>query len=107
MKKERMITRTIKNTSVMVKVYDLDNDEVSKTWLDITGNVSGDELEKACENRLKGSTYKLLKILDTVTTEKLYGMSESLFMSYAVELEPRTKDDSQDSLWTSNEETEG
>lgn len=100
MKKERMITRTIKNTSALVKVYDLDKDEITSTWLDITGNISNeDELVKACENRLKGSEYKLLKVVDKIVTEKLYGMSENLFMLYAVELEPRTKEE--------NEETEG
>ena len=100
MKKERMITRTIKNTNVNVKVYDLEKDEITSTWLDITGNVGNDEeLFKACENRLKGSDYKLLKIVDKFVTEKLYGMSESLFMLYAVELEPRTKEE--------NEENEG
>lgn len=95
-----MITRTIKNTSVLVKVYDLDRDEITSTWLDITGNISNDdELVKACENRLKGSDYKLLKVVDKIVTEKLYGMSENQFMLYAVELEPRTKEES--------EETEG
>ena len=100
MKKERMITRTIKNTTVLVKVYDLEKDEITSTWLDITGNISNDdELTKACENRLKGSDYKLLKVVDKIVTEKLYGMSENLFMLYAVELEPRTKEET--------EETEG
>ena len=90
-KKERMITRTIKNTSVWVKVYDTDKDEITDTWLDITGTIPSDtELLKACENRLLGSNYKVLKIIDKITTEKLYGMTESLFMLYAVELEPRT-----------------
>ena len=90
-KKERMITRTIKNKSVWVKVYDTDKDEITDTWLDITGPIPNDtELLKACENRLSGSTFKVLKIIDKITTEKLYGMTESLFMLYAVELEPRT-----------------
>ena len=94
MKKERMITRTIKSTSALVKVYDLEKDEITSTWLDITGNISSDdELVKACENRLKGSDYKLLKVVDKIVTEKLYGMSENLFMLYAVELEPRTKEE--------------
>lgn len=100
MKKERMITRTIKNTSALVKVYDMEKDEITSTWLDITGNISNDdELAKACENRLKGSDYKLLKVVDKIVTEKLYGMLENLFMLYAVELEPRTKEET--------EETEG
>lgn len=96
-KKERMITRTIKNTSVWVKVYDTEKDEITDTWLDITGTIPSDtELLKACENRLSGSTYKVLKILDKITTEKLYGMPENIFMLYAVELEPRTAKEDED-----------
>ena len=85
--KERMITRTIKNTSALVKVYALDTDEITETWLDITGNISSDDdLVKACENRLKGSNYKLLKIVDKLVTEKLYAMPENIFMLYAKEV---------------------
>lgn len=88
--KERMITRTIKNTSALVKVYALDTDEITETWLDITGNVStDDELVKACEIRLKGSEYKLLKIIDKLVTEKLYAMPENIFMLYAKEVPAR------------------
>ena len=96
--KERMITRTIKNTSTLVKVYALDTDEITETWLDITGNVSSDdELVKACENRLKGSEYKLLKIVDKLVTEKLYAMPENIFMLYAKEIPIRNiKDEDED-----------
>lgn len=88
--KERMITRTIKNTSALAKVYALDTDEISETWLDITGNItSDDDLVKACENRLKGSEFKLLKIVEKVVTEKLYAMPENIFMLYAKEVPAR------------------
>lgn len=90
--KERMITRTIKNTSALVKVYDLDKDEITETWLDITGNVTtDDELMKACENRIKSGimNYKLLKILEKRVSEKLYAMPENIFMLYAKEVPAR------------------
>ena len=90
--KERMITRTIKNTAAHVKVYDLDTDEITETWLDITVNVTNDdELMKACENRIKSGikNYKLLKIIDKLVTEKLYAIPENIFMLYATEIPSR------------------
>ena len=97
--KERMITRTIKNTAALVKVYDLDKDEITETWLDITGNISNDdELMKACENRIKSGimNYKLLKILEKRVSEKLYAMPENIFMIYAKEIPARIKDEDED-----------
>ena len=85
-----MITRTIVNSSVTVKVYNVETDELTTTALDITGKFSDDELLKRCENRLNGSNLKVLKILNVETTEKLYGVSESAFMAIAVEIPPRT-----------------
>ena len=90
MAKERMITRTIINSLVSVKVYDENTDEISTTILDIQGKFTDDELKKRCENRLAGSSYKVLKIISVDTTEKLYAMPESTFMLYAVEVPART-----------------
>lgn len=88
--KDRMITRTIRNTSALVKLYDLNTDEITTKWLDITGNfTSDDDIIKACENRLKGSFTKFLKLIDKRTTEKLYAMPEATFMLYAQEIPAR------------------
>ena len=89
MSKERMITRTIINSLVSVKVYDVNTDEISTTVLDIQGKFTEDELKKRCENRLSGSSLKLLKIMSVDTSEKLYAMPESTFMIYAVEVPSR------------------
>ena len=96
--KDRMITRTIKNTSALVKLYDLNTDEITTAWLDITGNFSTDEeIIKACENRLKGSFTKFLKLVDKRTTEKLYAMPEATFMLQAQEIPARNiKDEDED-----------
>lgn len=87
--KERMITRTIVNSVVSVKVYNYETDEISTTSLEIQGKFDNTELKKRCENRLIGSGLTVLKILSTEQTEKLYAMSESLFMTYAKEVPPR------------------
>ena len=87
--KERMITRTISNSEVTVKVYNLNTDEVSTTSLSITGKFSDEELVKKCENRLAGSGLKVLKIVDIKFTEKLYACTESAFMAIAKEVPAR------------------
>ena len=87
--KERLITRTIVNSLVTVKVYDETKDEISTTILDIQGKFADDELKKRCENRLNGSSLKVLKIMNVETTEKLYAMPESTFMLYAKEIPAR------------------
>ena len=97
MAKERMITRTITNSMVSVKVYDENTDEISTTILDIQGKFADDELKKRCENRLVGSSLKVLKVVSVDTTEKLYAMPESTFMLYAVEVPARiSKEEEED-----------
>ena len=90
MAKERMVTRTIVNSLVSVKVYDENIDEISTTVLDIQGKFTDDELKKRSENRLAGSSLKVLKIMSVDTSEKLYAMPESTFMLYATEVPART-----------------
>lgn len=87
--KERLITRTIVNSLVTVKVYDESIDEISTTVLDIQGKFLDEELKKRCENRLTGSSMKVLKIMKVDTTEKLYAMPESTFLLYAKEVPAR------------------
>ena len=87
--KERLITRTIVNSLVTVKVYDEITDEISTTTLDIQGKFADDELKKRCENRLSGSSMKVLKIMNVDTSEKLYAMPEATFMLYAKEIPAR------------------
>lgn len=87
--KERLITRTISNSTVTVKVYNLDTDEVTTATLDITGKFSNDELLKRAEARLKGGNFKVLKLVDVKFTEKLYGCTEAQFMAIAKEIPAR------------------
>ena len=87
--KERLITRTISNSEVTVKVYNLDTDEISTTTLAITGKYSNDELLKRVENRLAGGNFKVLKLVDVKFTEKLYACTEAQFMAIAKEIPAR------------------
>lgn len=90
MAKERMITRTIINSEVTVKLYDNIADEVTTTVLEIQGKLTDmEELKKACQNRLNGANYTVLKIVDAKSTEKLYAMPEATFLLYAKEVPAR------------------
>ena len=89
-KTERMVTRTIKDNQVTVKIYNLDSDNVESCELHITGNYADDELLKRAEARLAGANVKVLKVLNVLTSEKLYAMPESTFLLYAKEIPPRT-----------------
>ena len=95
-KNERMVTRTIKDNQVTVKLYNLDTDEIEITDLHITGNYSDDEMIKRAEARLSGANVKVLKILNVLTSEKLYAMPESTFLLYAKEIPPRPGKDDED-----------
>lgn len=92
-KTERMVTRTIKDNQVTVKLYNLDTDNVETCELHITGNYADDELLKRAEARLAGANVKVLKVLNVLTSEKLYAMPESTFLLYAKEIPPRTGKD--------------
>ena len=88
--KERLITRTISNSEVTVKVYNTETDEISTTTLSITGKFTGEELVKRAENRLAGSGLKVLKVVDIQFTEKLYACTEAAFMAIAKEIPARS-----------------
>ena len=92
-KNERMVTRTIKDNLIKVKVFDLDTDEVKSCELHITGSFTMEELTKRAEARLAGANVKVLKITELDTTEKLYAMPESTFLMYAKEIPPRSGKD--------------
>ena len=92
-KTERMVTRAIKDNQVTVKLYNLDSDDVETCELHITGNYADDELLKRAEARLAGANVKVLKVLNVLTSEKLYAMPESTFLLYAKEIPPRTGKD--------------
>ena len=57
--------------------------------LGVSRSATDDELKKRCENRLGGSSMKVLKIMNVDTSEKLYAMPESTFMLYAKEVPAR------------------
>lgn len=91
MRKEKMITRTITQTSAQVMAIDVTNSEVSIFETKIGGVYTDIELLKTLKKIYETDTYKLVNIESNKHEEILLGMSESQFMEYATVLPPRTK----------------
>lgn len=91
MARRRVVSRTIKTTEVMVKVYDQSADSVSDVSVTLTGVTEGcsiTTLEKKCKEALDkkfvGGTH-LVVLKATVVHEETrkYIMDEELFVMYA------------------------
>lgn len=91
MRKEKMITRTITQTSAQVMAIDVTNSEVSIFETKIGGVYTDIELLKMLKKIYETDTYKLINIESNKHEEILLGMYESQFMEYATVLPPRTK----------------
>ena len=85
-----MITRNIKVTRYEVTYFDLETDEVRWDALEIVGTPTDKEIEK--EFNKENPTCKFIKLDNVVVTEKLYGMSEEMFLQYAAELDENRKE---------------
>lgn len=90
MRKEKMITRTIVQTTASVMTIDVTNSEVSIFETKIGGVYTDTELLKVLKKIYETDTYKLVYIESNTHEEILLGMTESQFIKYATVL-PRTK----------------
>lgn len=87
MARERMITRTIKSTSASVYVFD-EQYGMSKDAYCISGEYTDkDEVLKILRKKYERADRKICAVDYLVYTEKLYGMSEETFMTYAEPLD--------------------
>ena len=91
MRKEKMITRTIMQTSVQVMAIDVTNSEVSVFETKMGGIYTDSELLEILKKMYETDTYKLVHIESNTHEEILLGMTESQFMECASVLPPRTK----------------
>ena len=90
MKKQKMVTRTIKVTKYEVTYFDLEINEVREVVLETVGTPTDKEIEK--QFNAENSTCKFIKLDNVEVTEKLYGLSEDFFLQYAVELDENRKE---------------
>ena len=90
MRKEKMITRTIVTTNAEIMAFNLDTNEVITLNESYIGDLSDKEIEK--KFNAENPTCKFIKLDNVEVTEKLYGLSEDLFLQYAVELDENRKE---------------
>jgi len=89
MKKKKMVTRTIKVTKYEVTYFDLEINEVRGDVLETVGTPTDKEIEK--QFNIDNPTCKFIKLDNVEVTEKLYGMTEDMFLQCAVELDSETR----------------
>ena len=89
MKKQKMVTRTIKVTKYEVTYFDLEINEVRGDVLEAVGTPTDKEIEK--QFNAENPTCKFIKLDNVEVTEKLYGIPEDKFLEYAVELNSETR----------------
>lgn len=90
MKKQKMVTRTIKVTRYEVTYFDLEINEVRGDVLETVGTPTDKEIEK--QFNAENPTCKFIKLDNVEVTEKLYGLSEDKFLENAVELDENRKE---------------
>lgn len=89
MKKQKMVTRTIKVTRYEVTYFDLEINEVRDVILETVGTPTDKEIEK--QFNIDNPTCKFIKLDNVKVIEKLYGLTEYMFLQYAVELDSETR----------------
>lgn len=91
MARERMITRTVTELTAKVMCVDVETAQVSVVLYVLTGNYEDNEqILKTLKKLRETDNFKLIKVEEVETKEKLYGMKEQQFIELAKELPPRT-----------------
>ena len=91
MRRERMITRIVLQTTAEVMCIEVTTAEVNINTYTLGGTYTDTDLLKKLKEIYETDTYKLVYIESNTHEEILLGMSESQFMEYATVLPPRTK----------------
>lgn len=89
MARQRMITRTIEQTTAEVMTLNITSATVETKTYEIGGNFTNEELLKSLKKLFETETFKLVHVVSQETKELLLGMSEDDFIRYATVLPPR------------------
>ena len=89
MARERMITRTVKETTAEVMTIDVLTSEVTIKEYTIGGEYSDNDLLTKLQSLFQTDTFKLVHINSQVCKEVLLGMSEDEFIRLAKVLPSR------------------
>lgn len=85
--RESKITRTITTTTATILCLDVEAGEPMNRTFQLPGEYKKErDIIKAAEKIHDEPNVKLVHVVDTEVTSKLYGMPESLFLKYAVEV---------------------
>ena len=104
MKKEKMITRTIITTAANCKFFDMDKNIVNDSIFCFTGKLDDKEIENAVKDEFEDAFrfgkghFKYITINSVDYIERLYGVTESAFLSIAEELPPRKVNETQEDV---------
>lgn len=91
MARQRMVTRTVVYTVATVLCLNTETAEPYNDTISLSGTFKDEKaILKQCKKLLENDTVSVAKVVDVQTAEKLFGMPEQEFMSYAKELPPRT-----------------
>lgn len=89
MARKRMVTRTIKFTTVKATVYDIASNEIKTVEYKLSGELSSDVALKVITK--EHAEVRPLKVTEVAVQEELYGMSEEKFIELADIIPTRTK----------------
>lgn len=91
MAREKMVTRTVTQTTAEVMTIDVTSTEVQIRDYTIGGTYDTNELLlKKLQSLFQTDTLKLVHISSTTVEDLLLGMSEEDFIRYSTVLSPRT-----------------
>lgn len=87
-----MVTRTFETMVFEVMVVDVNTKTIGTTVCKLSRVINDHEKRtKAIKEMVENETTKFVMVTATKTETKLYGMSESDFLKYAIELDPTTR----------------
>lgn len=89
MAREKMITRTTKQTTAEIMCLNVLTAEVSIETYTIGGELTDDELLKKLRRVYENAAFKLVAVQNVETETLLLGMTEEDFIKYATVLPPR------------------
>ena len=90
MARERMVTRTITETTVKAMGVNVETAQVDIVEYKLSGEYPDNAtILKVLKKNFEDDTYKIVNIEEVKTEEKLYGMTEQQFIELANELPPR------------------
>ena len=92
----KMVTRTVIATEATAKVIDLTTDEIRTEVYTLARTFEAGEnlkVKRALEKALAQTDPNtgIVAVTDYARSERLYGITEDIFMQYAIELDPETR----------------